>query len=106
MSKFTKIKKWVVENGFQIKNAYMNNITVRVSDETHFNISYRESSLFTSRSGSSGGRAGLYMSIHQKGKRNMGSCFYYSQKEIIEYMEDFLGISKEMIDFGYDIDYN
>lgn len=95
MSKFTKIKKWANENGFQIINTYMNNITVWVSDETHFKISYRESSLFTNRSGSSGGRAGLYMSIHQKGQMNMGSFLYDSQKQIIEYMEDFLGILKE-----------
>lgn len=93
--KFTRIRKWAEANGFEVKEGYREEaITVRVDSTLYFSIDNRASAMFYGRNGLTGDRGGLYMSINKEGQRWSGSCFYYSQKEMIEYMEQFTGLKK------------
>lgn len=94
-TKFTRIKKWAEENDYPIIESEELQMLKVVTEKVQFDISNRESSIYHSVKGLKGDRAGLYMSIRHKAQTYSSVyCFYYSQKEIIETMEETLKYMK------------
>lgn len=94
-TKFTRIKKWAEENDYAIIESEKLGMLKLFTEKVEFDISNRESSIYYGRNGLSGDRAGLYMSMKHKSQiYSSGYCFYYSQKEIIETMEEILKYMK------------
>jgi hypothetical protein len=98
MTKFTKIRKWANEKGYQVEDAYAygNRPAIKVTvDEQHsFTCEEKESTVYYSVNGMAGDRGGLYMAHNHKPEDGRFvrpySFWYQSQTDMITAMENYL----------------
>ena len=97
MAKYTKVRKWAVENGYEVEDivtAYTEKEQLRVIiDEEHsFLCETRDSTVYMSVKGRAGNAGGLYLTDEYKPKdgrlvRNY-SFWKSSQRDIIDSIKD------------------